>query len=58
MLDVWERAKEALRVVYEDPGADAASKIADLKDLAHEIEVYVEILARELPEFERDAVAD
>jgi hypothetical protein len=58
MVDVWERAKEALRVVYEDPLADAASKVADLMDLAHDIEVYVEILARDLPQGEREVIAN
>jgi hypothetical protein len=54
MLDVFERAKEALRVVYENPLAYVGDKVADLQDLAHDIQVYLEILQKELPDMERD----
>ena len=58
MLDVFERAKEALRVVYENPLAYVGDKVADLQDLAHDIQVYLEILKKELPDMEMDGDHD
>jgi hypothetical protein len=58
MLDVFERAKEALRVVYENPLAYVGDKVADLQDLAHDIQVYLEILKKELPDMDREDPLD
>jgi hypothetical protein len=58
VLGLFDRAKEAIRVVYEDPLADTGDKVADLRDLAHDIEVYLEILEKEFPDVEREDPMD